>query len=487
MQNSRRKMKNFKTYVILTLVTAFFVMPVQAMAQKPEELSALKSMSSAFTKISEKASPAVVGIVAEKTVTQQYPQFDPFDDDIFDYFFRRQQPRGRQRQRQRRSRSQGSGVIISSDGYILTNNHVVEGSDTVTVKLLDGREFKETEGQAKVVGTDPSSEVAVIKIEAEDLPYLEMGNSDKLKVGEWVLAIGNPFGLSHTVTAGIVSAKGRSIGLTKYEDFIQTDAAINPGNSGGPLLDINGNIVGINTAIISQTGGNLGIGLAIPINMAKSVYEQLVDKGFVVRGFLGVRLQELTPELAKSFGMEDSKGALVAEVVEDSAAEEAGIKRGDVIIELNGEEVEDRDELINKIGMFEPGKEVEITILRDKEEITKAVELGQRGAEGQVSRETSDILKKFGMQITELTPELADEYGYKEKEGVLVESVKYNSVAAFAGIKPGTLILEIDREKVTSIEEFNEQMKKAIEDGGVLLLIQQGDYSRYVYLEVPKD
>ncbi|MHC4076190.1 MAG: trypsin-like peptidase domain-containing protein, partial [Planctomycetota bacterium] len=314
-----RTAKSFSGRLITTfLLLTFLVVPVAA--QDSESIATLRRMGDAFAQIADKASPAVVGIKAETKVAQgpfglrEWP-FDPFGDDFFDHFFRRQRPRRRSPQH-RKQVSQGSGFIISPDGYILTNNHLVGKTEKIMVKLADDKEY-----EGKLIGADPDSDVAVIKIEAEDLKCLELADSDKLKVGEWVIAIGNPFGFSHTVTAGIVSAKGRSgVGLAAYEDFIQTDAAINPGNSGGPLLNLDGEVVGINTAIISRSGGNMGIGLAIPVNMAKGIYEQLIESGTVARGFLGVNIQSLTADLAESLGLErETKGVIIPEVMKDSA------------------------------------------------------------------------------------------------------------------------------------------------------------------------
>lgn len=333
--SSRQNKTTSHIFLLSALLVLLLVIgPLPALGQDETGVDTLRGMGKAFAKIAEKASPAVVGIKAEKTVMQEYPgtrewpfdePFDPFNDDLFDFFFRRRSPNRRSPQRKYRQMAQGSGFIVSPDGHILTSNHLVGEADEdgVKVKLADGREL-----EGKIIGTDPDSDIAVVKIEAENLSFLELADSDTLEVGEWVLAIGNPFGLSHTVTAGIVSAKSRSgFRLAKFEDFIQTDAAINRGNSGGPLLNLDGKAVGVNTAIIGP-GTNIGIGLAIPINMAKSIYEQLVDTGKVVRGFLGVTIQDLTPKLADSFGLKDSKGVLIPEVHKGSAAEKAGIKEG---------------------------------------------------------------------------------------------------------------------------------------------------------------
>ena len=336
--------------VISTLfLLLLFIVPLSAFAEDENSVTTLRQIGKAFASIAEKTSPAVVGLEAQRPVTREYSpfrdspfgeQFDPFEDDIFDFFFRRRSPRQRSPQRRYRELRpvQGSGFIISSDGYILTNNHMVEGAEKIEVELADGRKFT-----AEVIGADRDSDVAVVKIDARSLPCLELGDSEALEVGEWVLAIGNPLGLSHTVTAGIVSAKGRSgFGLATLENFIQTDAAINFGNSGGPLINLDGKVIGINTAIYGSSG-NIGIGFAIPINMAKHAYEQLVESGTVERGFLGVMPNDLDPEMAEAFGLKDNKGVAISEVTEGSAADKAGLRHNDVILELDGKPVESAD------------------------------------------------------------------------------------------------------------------------------------------------
>ena len=343
---SRRSLGALCLAACLTLVMVAY--PAQGQGSAAESL---RMMGKTFASVAKRVSPAVVFVKVEKVVeSQPNVQFfapfggdNPFGDDFLQRFFGTPSPQEQPRQfrqiprQHQRIVGQGSGFIISPDGYIMTNNHVVGDADKVTVKLEDGREFI-----AKTVGTDPHTDVALIKIDAKNLPVLALGNSDALEVGEWVLAIGNPFGLSHTLTAGIVSAKGRSsLGLADYENFIQTDAAINPGNSGGPLVDLNDKAVGMNTAIFSQSGGYMGIGFAIPINMAKAIKDQLIKTGSVTRGYLGIVIQDLTPELAKSFGLDDHNGILVAEVTENSPAEKAGLRQGDVIVEFNGKAVEE--------------------------------------------------------------------------------------------------------------------------------------------------
>jgi len=475
--------------LILALVVAVVLaVPFSALAEDGESIKTLRQMGKAFGEIAKQALPAVVGIKAERTVTYRAPSiedwpfgqpFDPFEDDLWDWFFRRRAPQRYSPRRKSVQTAQGSGFIISPDGYILTNNHVVQGADKVTVSLLDGEPI-----EAKIVGTDPDSEVAVIKIDRTDLPYLQIADSDTLEVGEWVLAIGNPFGFSHTVTAGIVSATGRSnVGLTTFENYIQTDAAINPGNSGGPLINLDGKVVGINTAIVSRTGGNIGIGLAIPINMAKFVFDQLVESGQVVRGFLGVRIQDLDPELAESFGLDkDTHGVLIPEVTPDSAADKAGLKQGDIIVEFQDKPVEKASDLLNRVASLKPGTKVKIVVVRNGERETLYATLGQRKPSVVASDQPSDQLDKLGITVDNLTGELAQRFGYEDVQGVIVTRVESGSEAAKKGITPGTLIMEVNREPVKNVREFNEAMQQAAEQGSALLLVRQEQYIRYVVL-----
>lgn len=472
------------------LVLLLFITPLSTFAQDAGSIDSLRQMGKAFAGIAEKASPAVVGLKAEKTVTREHPairdwpfgdQFDPFGDDFFDNFFRRRQPRRRSPRPKSRRLDQGSGFIISPDGYILTNNHLVSGAEKVTIKLGEKPEV-----EAKVIGTDPESDIAVVKIDAKNLPFLELADSDALEVGEWVIAIGNPFGLSHTVTAGIVSAKGRSnIGLTTYEDFIQTDAAINPGNSGGPLLNLDGKVVGINTAIIGSTG-NIGIGLAIPVNMAKSIYEQLIDSGTVVRGFLGVIIQDLTVELAESFDLKDIKGVLIPEVTEGSAADKAGLKPGDIVIEFEGQPVEKADAFRKRVAMLKPGTKVKIVVFRNGKRKELTAELGERPTKAQIAGAQSDMLGQLGFAVQNLTDDLAERFGYKGETGVIVSHVEPASLAALAGIKSGTLIMEVNRKPVKNTKDFDKVVEQAAKEGTVLLLIKDERYTRFVILTLSK-
>lgn len=486
-----RQNKNFSRYLVSS--TAFllllFIVPLSAFAEDKDSIDTLRRMGKAFASIAEKASPAVVGLKAEKTVVQQYStfdnwpfgeQFDPFGDDFFDFFFRRRSPRQRSPQRKYQQTAQGSGFVISSDGYILTNNHMVGEAEKVEVELADGRKFT-----AKIIGTDPESDVAVIKIDADDLPFLELADSDGIEVGEWVLAIGNPLGLSHTVTAGIVSAKGRSgFHLATYENFIQTDAAINFGNSGGPLIDLDGKVVGISTAIVGP-GGNIGIGFAIPINMAKHVYEQLIESGKVVRGFLGVIPQDLDPEMAEAFGLKDGKGVAISEVTEGSAADKAGLKHNDIVLELNGKPVESADVFRNQIAMMQPGTEVKMVVWRDGRRKTLTAKLDKRPpVEELTGTLPAETVEELGFSVQNLTDELAERYGYEGESGVVVSKVEPGSEANLAGIVTGALIKEVDRKQVKNTKEFNKAIENAREKGKTLLLVKRDRYTFFVLLSL---
>ena len=471
--------------VISTLLILLFISPISIFAQDPDSIATLRRMGKAFAYIAEKTSPAVVSLTSERIVTRDYPSMregpfgEPFSDP-FEFFFRRRSPR--QRSPQPRT-AQGSGFIISPDGYILTNNHMVEKAEKVKIELTDGRKFT-----AKIIGADSDSDVAVVKIDADDLPYLELADSDALEVGEWVLAIGNPLGLSHTVTAGIVSAKGRSgFGLADFENFIQTDAAINFGNSGGPLINLDGKVVGINTAIAGSSG-NIGIGFAIPINMAKHAYEQLVKGGTVERGYLGVGIGDLTDETAPFFGLKkNAKGVLISEVIEDSAADKAGIRHNDVIIELNGEPVESRDAFRNQVAMLKPGSRISLVVWRDRKRKAITVKLGKRPSTEELSGNLSpETLDELGFTVQDLNDDLAERYGYEGQSGVVVREVESGSQAAQKGIAPGALIKEVNQQEVRNTEEFNEAIKKARKEGGALLLVKWRRYTLYIPLKLSK-
>ena len=482
--STRRRYLVFSAFLLVLLL----ISSSATFAQDEKSIATLRQMGKAFASIAEKASPAVVAIKSERTVSQRYHgredspygnQMDPFGDDLFDFFYRRRSPRQRTPrapQRKQMTTAQGSGFIISSDGYILTNNHLVGDAEKVTVELGDGRKFT-----AEKTGTDEASDVAVIKIDASGLQYLEMGDSDKLEVGEWVLAIGNPLGLSHTVTAGIVSAKGRSgFDLATLENFIQTDAAINFGNSGGPLINLDGEVVGMNTAIVGANG-NIGIGFAIPMNMAKNIYEQLKTGKAVVRGFLGVLPQDMDADYAKAFGLKNNKGVLIPQVEKGSAAEEAGIRYNDVILELNGKPITSANELRNRVALLSPGTKVDIVIWRDGKRKTVTAKLRKLDSAGENSQAAPvDAIHEFGLTVETLTNDLAERYGYEGYQGVVVSTVEPGSQADRASLAPGMLIREVNQKEVKNTKDFNEAIKQAKKRGTALLLVKQDIYSFFV-------
>jgi serine protease Do len=454
-----------------------------ALAAEDQGIDTLKKTSKAFSGIAKKVTPAVVAVKVEKTMTSNSNMSNsPFDDEFFRRFFGPQfSPRGQQPRSEKRE-GQGSGFIISEDGYILTNNHVVADVDKITVVLKDGRKL-----DAKVIGTDDKSEVALIKVDAKDLPIVELGDSDELEVGEWVIAVGNPFGLAETVTVGIVSAKGRQIGITDggYEDFIQTDAAINPGNSGGPLLNIDGKVVGINTAIISQSGGYMGVGLAIPINMAKLIKDQIMTTGKVERGYIGVTMnpEGLTQELAESFGLDKNVGVLVTEIEPESPADKAGLKQGDVILKMNGKEVRSNESLRNTVSLMAPGTKIKLVIFRDGKEKEMSVEVGSL-SKSRFGMEMSDLGKKLGLGIVPINSEIARQLNVRGDKGVIVAEVTSGSPAEDIGIEPGMIILSVNQIPVNTVAEFNKALEESAKSKKAVLLVKSGRFSQYVVLRL---
>lgn len=455
---------------------------------------AFSSGDNNFVEVVKEAKPAVVHIRVEKSMSgggmydQQFEEF--FNNPFFERFFGpqfRQGPQGpRGPNREYKQQGQGSGFIISNDGYILTNNHVVDGADTITVILSDNREFK-----AELTGSDPQSDVALIKIKDKGrLPTLPLGDSDALEVGEWVIAIGNPFGLSSTVTAGVVSATGRSsVGINEYENFIQTDAAINPGNSGGPLLNVKGEVVGINSALFSRTGGYMGIGFAIPINMVKTIETQLKSAGKVTRGWLGVVIQNVDENLAKSFGLKEAEGILVSEVQAGSPADKSGIRQGDVIVSLNDTTLKDVADLRNRVALLPPNSSASLGIIRDGATMTVQVNIGERPNE--IAQSQGDVQGKpgpastnerFGLTFQDLTPELADRLGYDNKQGVVVSQVEPGSPASSAGLQPGQLIEEVNKRPVRNVRELTAAMEKSDDKNRLLLRVRSGNFSQYAVL-----
>ncbi|MFC1766089.1 Do family serine endopeptidase [Planctomycetota bacterium] len=451
----------------------------------------LRNMGKSFASIAENASPAVVGVKAEKTYAAKarsgalHGSQMPLDNDFFERFFG---PQGRSRapqreQEQPRQTAQGTGFLVSADGYILTNDHLVGSEDgeileKVLVKLADGHEV-----EAKVIGTDPDTDVAVIKIEGKNHPYIELADSDALEVGEWVVAIGNPFGFTHTVTSGIVSAKGRNVNLTSYDDFIQTDAAINPGNSGGPLLNLDSKVVGINSAIYGPRA-NIGIGLAIPINLAKSVYDQLVETGEVSRGFLGVSPADLSYGMARKLKLDEPKGAQIQEVTEDSAADHAGFKPYDVVLEFDGEPVKDAQDFRHKVAQVKPGEKVKILIARDGQERTLTAVLDRRS--DAIGRESAAVAEKnglLGIEVRNLTDDLAGRYGFEDMGGVLITNVQSGSDAYRKGLRPGMLIIEAEFELVKNAQQFKKLVEQVKSDEEIVLRVYNGRQKNIVSIK----
>jgi serine protease Do len=435
-----------------------------------------------FSGVATKARPAVVFIQVEKQIPVGGPQmffnnpYDLFDEELLERFgfprnHQRRQPQRRQPQQMFKQMGQGSGFIISKDGYILTNTHVVGDVDKITVRLSDGREFK-----AKKIGADSKTEVALIKIEGNDFPTLAMGDPSKLEIGEWVVAIGNPFGLKETLTVGVVSAKGRTnMGITDYEDFIQTDAAINPGNSGGPLLNFDGEVIGINTAIFSQSGGYMGIGFAVPIDMALQIKNQLLSNGKVTRGYIGIFMnpEEMNEQMAQSFGYKEKNGVLIADIQKDGPADKAGLLSGDIIMEMNSKKITDQASFRRAIAAIPPKEKVKLLIFREGKTKTLTVTVeelpddGQGGATPEASEATPE---KYGLNIQNVTPEIANRLNLEKTDGVIIAEVQQGSPAAEAGLQPGMLILEVNRKKVSNTREFMAELKRA--DKNALLRVK---------------
>jgi serine protease Do len=433
-------------------------------------------MPGSFAELAQNLSPMVVNVKVTKIEKAGHygPQIpDGHFGDFFERFFK-EMP---QMPENYRTQGAGSGVIISHDGYILTNNHVVESAQAVTVTLADKKEYK-----AQVVGCDPKTDLAVLKIEAQKpLPAAVMGDSERLKVGDWVIAIGNPFGLNHTVTSGIVSAKGRVIGAGPYDDFIQTDASINPGNSGGPLFNMRGEVVGINTAIIPQ---GQGIGFAIPVNTAKPLIPQLVTKGEVTRGYLGVNIQTITPDLAKALQVQNREGALVADVIPGSPAAKGGIKRGDIIIAYDGKPVKDNHDLPARVAATPVDGKVMVTVLRNGKKRQLPVKVGKLALEEAKLEQTAQPTEdKWGLQLHDLSPQIGHQFRLQADQGVVVVGVEPGSPAYEAGIQPGDLIVEVNRQPVNSVAEVKKNINKSKQKDHLLLLVQRQNGKFYVPLE----
>ncbi len=465
------------------ILLCFLLTSISLLSHSSDEgLQQAKLIGKAFASVAKKVSPAVVNIRVEthQAVPSIFGDSFPFGDDLFERFFRHS-PYKNQGDRKEKVVGQGSGFLITSDGLIMTNSHVVGDAEHIYVKLLDGREFI-----AKVVGSDPNSDVALIRIPGKDYPFVAFGDSEQLEVGEWVIAIGNPFGLSHTVTAGVVSAKGRSsVGITEYENFIQTDAAINPGNSGGPLVNLDALVVGMNTAIISGTGGYMGVGFAIPSSMVVNIKDQLLAHGSVTRGYLGVMIQDLTDDLVKSFKLESKRGILVSEVEKDSPGEKSGLKRGDVIISFDGRPINDVGLFRNSVSLLQPGESKEIVVIRNGHEEKLKVTVGKAPVKKEPpAKVVNSFDETYGFKVQTLDKATAKELGIPYERGVVVTDIDPSSVAAAAGIQRGDLILEVNRKKVANTSEFNAAIAKAAKSEGVLLLVKHDQYTRYISLSV---
>jgi serine protease Do len=439
-----------------------------------ESVDLLTRIGQATAEVVDAVRPAVVNISTTRTVKVQGGSNPFLDDPVFRRFFGDQL----RAPKERKASSLGSGVIVDPNGYILTANHVIQGAEEIKVTLADKREFKGT-----IIGSDSMTDVGVIKIDAKDLSAIQLGDSSKLRVGETVLAIGSPYGLTQTVTMGIVSAVGRAnVGIADYEDFIQTDAAINPGNSGGALVNVRGELVGINTAIFSTSGGYQGIGFAVPTSMAKAVMASLIQKGKVIRGWLGVTIQNLTPELAKQFDLKNENGVLIGDIVEGSPAEKAGLQRGDVIVEFAGKKIEDPNQIRNMVANIEPGKNVEVTIIRNNQEMKKKITVTELPSEMQKpsTGEFENLLK--GVTVQDITPELYDKFSIPKKiTGAIITNIPEDSPAAGVLVQ-GDIVQEINRVKISNIKDYEKVVSRIKSGTDILLLIYRGRTSIYITL-----
>jgi serine protease Do len=450
-----------------------------ATSQAFQGANLLEQISEAFTELADIAKPATVSIKCTLCSNQQTEVANPLDmfgDDFLRRFFGQQF--GQQQPQTQPQTTGGSGFLISPDGYIVTNNHVVKDAAQVTVILNDEREF-----EAVVKGSDSRTDLALLKIEEKNLPYLNFGDSDSLRAGEWVVAIGNPFGFEGTITKGIVSAKGRQdLGIAPYEDFIQTDAAINPGNSGGPLLNVRGEVIGVNTAIFTRGGGYMGIGLAIPSKMVQSVINQIMDKGTVKRAHLGVILQPLDKEMSEALGLDKQEGILISDIVKESPADLAGLQQGDIIIEYNDKPIKSVSKFRNDVAMMAPGANIKLKILRDHKTQILNISLGTQSDGEAISAE---LTQKIGIELENLTPELANKLGYSSQvTGVVISKVKQGSTAAAAGLRPGFLITGValywnNQKQVKNINEFNEAVQQLGDKKHIILVVRHQNYQRY--------
>ena len=441
-----------------------------------ESIDILSRTDQAMADIVHAVKPCVVNISSQRTMTIAPFSSPFFEDPLFHDFFGESQ-RNSGKPRKYKQKGLGSGVIVGKEGYIITNNHVVQDSEEITVKLSDKRQFK-----GKVIGADPRTDLAVVKISAGNLPFISLGDSDKLRVGERVIAIGNPFGLNQTVTSGIISAIGRAdVGIADYEDFIQTDAAINPGNSGGALVNIRGELIGVNTAIATTSGGYQGVGFAIPSNMVRVVMESLIKKGKVVRGWFGMSIQPLTPELARQFELKSEKGVLVSDVVDDGPAQKAGIQQGDIILTYNGKEIEDVSQFRNMVAGGKPGTEVNIKLLREGKEKSLRVIIGEAPAKQSTTTDETNSMF-IGINVQSLSSKQRMALGIPTQiKGVIVTSVDDDSEAAGI-LQTNDIIMEVNKKKTSNIDEYKAAIGSIKDDEEILMLIYRDGASLYITL-----
>ncbi len=455
----------------------------ESQSQSPKTTAPIQLQElNSFADLVKSLKPAVVNISTTSKINKRsFPFSSPFNGESpFDEYFRRFF--GDMPQQEFKRRGMGTGFIISKDGYVVTNNHVVSNADNIEIVLEDGNKYSST-----IVGTDPNTDLALLKIkETGVFPYVSFGNSDESSIGDWVLAIGNPFGLGHTVTAGIISAKGRVLGLGNYDDFIQTDAPINPGNSGGPLFNLNGEVVGVNTAIISR---GQGIGFAIPGNLARNIIEQIKDNGKVIRGWVGLYIQKISPEISEAMGIKENSGVLVADISPGSPAESAGLKRGDIITMYEGEPINQITDLTGKVALTSPGTKVKLDIIRNKQkkQITiKVDEMPETEEKPQSKTEKPEAEPGLiGLNVINITPDLVRRYNLPSDTGVLVTSVAGGSIASESGFKRGDIILSINKQKINSVEDYTKIIDTLDVNQSALFLIQRGNNTVYIGLRIP--
>lgn len=472
--------------LLLILIVMAVMLPTWsciAAEKSSRPVTTARDLSNAFVEVAKKVQPSVVSIRSERTVTvspgegfgEDFFKGTPFED-----FFKGHGGSPGGPPVKRKQVGEGSGVIVDPQGYILTNQHVVAGADKLTVRLSDGKEFKGT-----VRGTDPRTDLAVVHVEAKELPVATLGDSDKIQVGEWAIAIGSPFGLEETVTVGVISAKGRTgLGTGTYEDFLQTDASINPGNSGGPLCNIDGEVIGVNAMII-QPGQ--GIGFAIPINLARKIMLELIKEGKVVRPWIGIGLQDLTPELMKAFNTEEKEGAVISQVYEGSPAEKADLKMGDIVVDIDGTKIKNSQDVVREVLKKEVGRKVQFVVIRDGKRVEFSITTAEMPKEfGE--RKTVQPEKKewFGLRVSPLTPDMAAQLGLPKAEGVVVESVEPGSAAQEAGLRKGDVILEVNRQKVRNEKDYRSAMERTKPGQGALFLVNRAGSTFFATLKEEK-